>query len=192
MSTYVFFCGYGTWYYPEEDCDGMFFYVPFKLGYETGYFIMGEYNELEYKHLGKLPTSLYPCDDTNIKHCAFNRLIGNNSYADFFDKKEYVHFSIEDDKEYSLVVVDKVDIPKENQLSDYSQESDMNTMKALAIMAWMLSEKSSAYMIAGRPNAKTINDAIQPLVEMAFPEDPPKLKSFNKKISEALQLFDKD
>ena len=190
MSTYVFFCGYGTWYYPE-DCDGMFFAVPFKEGYETGYFIMGEYNELEYKHLGKLPRCLYPCDDTNIKHCAFNRLIGNNRYADFFDKKEDVHFSIEDDEEYSLVVVDKVDIPKENQLLDDSQESDMNTMKALAIMAWMLSEKSSAYRIAGRPNAKTINDAIQSLVEMAFPEDPPKLKSFNKKISEALQLFDK-
>ncbi|MCF7988024.1 MAG: hypothetical protein K9L60_10695 [Methylovulum sp.] len=75
------------------------------------------------------------------------------------------------------------------KLLDDSQESDMNTMKALAIMAWMLSEKSSAYRVAGRPNAKKINDVIQTLVEMAFPEDPPKLKSFNKKIAEALKLF---
>ena len=196
MATYVFFEGYGTWFLEnaDGDMDEQFYDIPFKQGYECGYFMLNEMQEMCYKHAGKLPDYLYPCFDANIKQCAF-RVMNDPEFKDFLNQKGDVlvdaYFSIDDDKKYSLVVVDLKDIQTVDQppAQNSSQESEVSTMQALAIMAWMLSEKNSHYKIAGRPNAKNINDAIQPLVEEAFPKDPPKLKSFNKKISEALKLF---
>jgi hypothetical protein len=145
MSTYVFFCGYGTWYSSEdrqEYDDGLFFCTPFEQGYAIGYFMIGKYDELEHKHLGKLPTSLYPCDDTNIKHCAFNRL-NKNSQQYYQDKKESVYFSIDDDREYSLAVVEKKDIqmtenePLNSTLPDKNYISkDLKILNRAALEFW--------------------------------------------------------
>ena len=197
MATYVFFDGYGTWLlaHAEEDMDGQFYDIPFKQGYECGYFMLSEWEEMRYKHAGTLPNYLYPCFDANIKQCAFSKSMNDPDFKDYLNQQgdvlDDVYFSIDDDKKFSLVVVDLKDIQTVDQppAQTSSQESEVSTMQALAIMAWMLSEKNSHYKIAGRPNAKNINDVIQPLVEEAFPKDPPKLKSFNKKISEALKLF---
>ena len=197
MATYVFFEGYGVWYLAnaEQEMDGQFFDVPVKKGYECGYFMLNEMQEMCYKHAGKPPHYLYPCFDADIKQCAFRKSMNDPGFKDYLNQKGdvliYPYFRIDDDKKYSLVVVELKDIQTVDQppAQTSSQESEVSTMQALAIMAWMLSEKNSHYKIAGRPNAKNINDAIQPLVEEAFPNDPPKLKSFNKKISEALKLF---
>ncbi len=205
MATYVFFEGYGEWCIAElplGEC-----YDIHINRHQYGYFMLSLENEMLYKHLGilslegRFPLELLPCKE-KINGCAFQKVIhdgwdtSKTSYTAewLIESKKWASFYINynnKDKKYSLVVVDLKDIQTVDQppAQNSSQESEVSTMQALAIMAWMLSEKNSHYKIAGRPNAKNINDAIQPLVEEAFPKDPPKLKSFNKKISEALKLF---
>lgn len=73
---------------------------------------------------------------------------------------------------------------------DIAGESEMNTMRALAIMAWILSENKPALSIAGRPNSAAIGAAIEPLAMNIFGDDVRGFKAFHKKISKALALID--
>ncbi len=81
---------------------------------------------------------------------------------------------------------------QDEMLPDGGEVAEMNTMRALAIMAWIMSENKSAYAIGGRPNASEIGKAIEPLAAKAFGDDVRGFKAFNKKISKALQLLDGD
>ena len=115
------------------------------------------------------------------------------SYTALKSENEALNFTLDKARtEYKKIRDELNEAKAEKQLLDATPESDFNAMRALAIMAWMLSEKSSAYKIAERPNAKAISEAMQPLIIKAFGEGSNNFKTFNRKISEALQLFDKD
>jgi hypothetical protein len=75
---------------------------------------------------------------------------------------------------------------------DGGEVAEMNTMRALAVMAWIMSENKSAYAIGDRPNVSEIGKAIEPLAAKAFGDDVRGFKAFHKKISEALFLLDED
>ena len=79
-----------------------------------------------------------------------------------------------------------------DMLPDGGEVSEMNTMRALAVMAWIISENKTAYAIAGRPNASEIGKAVESLAATAFGGDVRGFKAFNKKISKALSLLDGD
>lgn len=79
-----------------------------------------------------------------------------------------------------------------DMLPDGGEVAEMNTMRALAVMAWILSENKSAFVIGGKPNASEIGKAIEPLAVRAFGEDVRGFKAFHKKISKALELLDGD
>lgn len=74
-------------------------------------------------------------------------------------------------------------------LPDGGQAGEMNTMRALGLMAWLLTENKSAFAIGGRPNAAAIGKALEPLAARAFGENTRGLASFHKKISRALALL---
>ncbi len=69
-------------------------------------------------------------------------------------------------------------------------QKEMNNERAIAIMAWLLSEQKSACRIAGRPNAKAIGEQVADLARTAFGEDIRGFDSFHKKVAEALKSFD--
>ena len=141
MATYVFFDGYGTWLLAngEEDMDD----IPFKKGYECGYFMLSEEEEMRYKHAGISPRYLYPCDfDAKIKQCAFRKSMNDPKFKDYLKEQGKVlisvYFEIDDENDYdeekfSLVVVDLKDIQTVDQppAQNSSQESEVSTMQAL-------------------------------------------------------------
>jgi hypothetical protein len=80
-------------------------------------------------------------------------------------------------------------------MPDGSEIAEMNTTRALAVMAWILSENKPAMQINGRPNAAVIAEAVKPLAEMAFGNDKDGIrgfKSFEKKLGQALNLLKQD
>ena len=77
-------------------------------------------------------------------------------------------------------------------LPDGGEVAEMNTMRALAVMAWIVSENKPALQISGRPNAAQIGNAIEPLAQKFFGEDVRGFAAFNKKISKALDLFNEE
>jgi len=77
-------------------------------------------------------------------------------------------------------------------LPDGGEVAEMNTQRALAVMAWLLAENKPAYQIGGRPNASEIGKAIESLAMRAFGEDSRGFKAFHKKISKALALLEED
>ena len=81
---------------------------------------------------------------------------------------------------------------QDDLLPDGGEVAEMNTMRALAVMAWILSENKPALQISGRPNAAQIGIAIEPLAKSAFGDDVRGFASFNKKINKALSLFDEE
>lgn len=78
------------------------------------------------------------------------------------------------------------------ELPNGGEVAEMNTMRALAVMAWIMSENKSVYAISGRPNASEIGKVIEPLAVKAFCDDGRGFKAFHKKISKALTLLDGD
>ncbi len=68
--------------------------------------------------------------------------------------------------------------------------AEMNSLRALAVMAWIMSENKSVYAIGGRPNASEIGKAIELLAAKFFGEDVRGLKAFHKKISRAIALLE--
>ena len=77
-------------------------------------------------------------------------------------------------------------------LPDGGEVAEMNTMRALAVMAWILAENKPALQIAGRPNASEIGKAVEAAAMRAFGEDARGFAAFNKKISKALKLLEED
>jgi hypothetical protein len=81
------------------------------------------------------------------------------------------------------------DESRNQALPDGSGTAEMNTQRALALMAWILSKNKPAYMIGGRPNASEIAKAIEPLAKECFGEDVRGFASFSKKLGKALELL---
>lgn len=79
--------------------------------------------------------------------------------------------------------------PTEHETS-FSSTKEKNLLRAIAILAWLLSEQKSACRIAGRPNAKAIGEQVADLARTAFGEDIRGFDSFHKKVAEALKSFD--
>lgn len=75
--------------------------------------------------------------------------------------------------------------------TDEGEIAEMNSDKALAIMAIMLSKKSASYKIGNRPNSAKIADEIYETATKHFSENQLKgLNSFHKRISKALKTLD--
>lgn len=81
---------------------------------------------------------------------------------------------------------------KGNENTNEGEIAEMNSDKALAIMALMLSEKSASYKIGNRPNSAKIADEIYDIATKHFSENKLKgLNSFHKRISRALKTLDR-
>jgi hypothetical protein len=78
---------------------------------------------------------------------------------------------------------------QDDTLPDGGEVAELNTMRALAMMAWILSESKPAYSLSGRPNAKAIGEAVSAVAAKTFGEDVRGFAAFNKKISKALSLL---
>lgn len=68
--------------------------------------------------------------------------------------------------------------------------TEVNTIKALALMAWLLAENKHALQIGGRPNAAKIGEAVSVIAKKAFGEDTRGFEAFHKKIATALKSLD--
>jgi len=188
----VFFKGRGNWVYfedtPEDDPDQP--YITYDVTYTAnacGVFSLSPRDARTYRYTKSLAgvTSLYPC-----RHADSEFISRFGQEDDLSSLEEYYYFSIDDpdNPENILMIVEPA--AEQHPAQTSSKESELSTTKALAIMAWLLSEKASTYNIAGRPNAKKINEAINALAIKAFPDDDQlSLSTFNKKISEAVKLF---
>ena len=70
--------------------------------------------------------------------------------------------------------------------------AEMNTMKALALMAWILSETKAPMKISDKPNAAKIGEAVNVMAKKAFGAEVKGFESFHKKIGAALTLLSKE
>lgn len=84
------------------------------------------------------------------------------------------------------------DEERETMLPDGSNVAEMNSMKALAIMAHILAKQSPKFKIGERPNAQNIGQEVVAFADDVLVGDTHTLKSFHKKLSHALKLFDED
>jgi hypothetical protein len=84
------------------------------------------------------------------------------------------------------------DESRREKLPDGGEISDMNTNKALAIMAWLLSENRPAMQIGGKPNAAQIGEAVAVMARKVFGQDVRGFEAFHKKISKALKLLSEE
>lgn len=71
-------------------------------------------------------------------------------------------------------------------LPDGGSAGEMNTLKALAIMAWILAEKSPNFRYGERPNAAAVGDAVATAAKRIFGPDTRGFDAFHKKIGKAL------
>lgn len=74
-------------------------------------------------------------------------------------------------------------------LPDGSEAAEMNSLKAIALMAHLLAKSVSKYQVGNRPNASAISEAVIQAAEELMPSDTRGLLSFNKKLGEALKLL---
>lgn len=84
----------------------------------------------------------------------------------------------------------KATMRSSNSSAESGELTEMNTMKALAVMAWLLAENKGAMQIGGKPNAAQIGTAVAVMAKKAFGEDTRGFESFHKKIGSALKLLD--
>ena len=84
------------------------------------------------------------------------------------------------------------DESRRENLPDGGDVTEMNSMKALAVMAWLLSENKPAMQFGGKPNATQIGIAVEVMAKKAFGSDTKGLESFNKKVGHALKLFSEE
>jgi hypothetical protein len=73
---------------------------------------------------------------------------------------------------------------------DGSEIAEMNADRALAVMAWIMSQNKSALRINDKPNASEIAKAIEPLAQKCFGGNVRGFASFNKRLGKALKLLD--
>lgn len=81
------------------------------------------------------------------------------------------------------------DESRRENLPDGGEVAELNTMKALALMAWLLSENKSAMQIGDKPNAARIGEAVAVMAKQAFGTDTRGFEAFHQKIGKALRLF---
>ena len=74
-------------------------------------------------------------------------------------------------------------------LPDGSDVAEMNSMKAIALMAHLLAKSSTKYQTGERPNAEAIGRAVNEAAQIFMPGDTRGLQAFNKKIGEALKVY---
>jgi hypothetical protein len=76
------------------------------------------------------------------------------------------------------------------ELPDGSDIMEMNSNRAIAIMAELLAESSGKYKYGKRPNASRIGEAIRERAAEHFGEENHGLKAFDKKITKALEMLE--
>ncbi len=81
------------------------------------------------------------------------------------------------------------DESRRENLPDGGEVAELNTMKALAVMAWLLSENKPAMQIGDKPNAARIGEAVAVMATKAFGTDTKGFEAFHQKIGKALRLF---
>jgi len=81
------------------------------------------------------------------------------------------------------------DESRRENLPDGGEVAEMNTTKALAVMAWLLSENKPAMQIGSKPNAAQIGDAVAVMAKKAFGADTKGFEAFHKKVGKALKLL---
>lgn len=79
-----------------------------------------------------------------------------------------------------------------DEMPDVSEAAEMNADRAIAVMAWLLAASKPAMMLAGKPNASTIGEAVRIAATKAFGEDVRGLTAFHKRISKAVKTFKTD
>lgn len=77
-------------------------------------------------------------------------------------------------------------------LESGGEAAEMTNMRALALMAWILSENKPAQKISGRPNASAIAKAVDSLAQRFFGDDVRGFTAFHKKLGKALNLLEGD
>lgn len=74
-------------------------------------------------------------------------------------------------------------------LPDGSDATEMNSIKAIALMAHLLAASTGKYRAGERPNAEAIGQAVNDLARQLFGEDVRGYASFHKKLGAALRTF---
>ena len=74
-------------------------------------------------------------------------------------------------------------------LPDGSEAAEMNSMKAIALMAHLLATSAGKYRAGERPNAEAIGQAVNDLAKQFLGEDVRGYASFHKKLGSALKTF---
>ena len=74
-------------------------------------------------------------------------------------------------------------------LPDGSEAAEMNSMKAIALMAHLLATSAGKYRAGERPNAEAIGQAVNDLAKQFLGEDVRGYASFHKKVGAALKTF---
>lgn len=73
---------------------------------------------------------------------------------------------------------------------DASEVATMPADRAIAIMAWLLSENKPAMQIGDRPNAAAIGTAVNDLAKKRFGNDVRGFAAFHKRVAQALKTLD--
>lgn len=81
------------------------------------------------------------------------------------------------------------DEERQSVLPDGSDLAEMNSLKAIALMAHLLAGASAKFKTGERPNAEAIGRAVNEAAQLFMPGDTRGLQAFNKKVGEALRLF---
>jgi hypothetical protein len=81
------------------------------------------------------------------------------------------------------------DEERQSVVPDGSDVVEMNSLKAIALMAHLLAGSSPKFKTGERPNAEAIGRAVNEAAQAFMPGDTRGLQAFNKKIGEALRLF---
>ncbi|MBU6995864.1 hypothetical protein [Ferrovum myxofaciens] len=84
------------------------------------------------------------------------------------------------------------DESRQTVIPDGSGVAEMNSLKGLAIMATLLARGSMKYQSGDKPNAEAIGRAVQDEAEKLFGDDVRGFRAFNKKIGEALKVFNRE
>lgn len=81
------------------------------------------------------------------------------------------------------------DEARQTVLPDGSDVAEMNSLKAIALMAHLLAKSSTKFETGQRPNAEAIGRAVNEAAQTFMSGDTRGLQSFNKKVGEALKLY---
>jgi hypothetical protein len=81
---------------------------------------------------------------------------------------------------------------RRRDLPNGGRQAEMNTMKALGIMAWILSEDRPDFRYGQRPNAARIAEEVAVAAKRLFGPDTRGFDSFHKKIGRALEELSGD